>query len=639
MRKLAPVSALLLILGLLPCAQAQPSLATGARETYNVMGVADPVVVYTDAVYPNRFYYVPNTPRLAFETRNGKEVPRLGVVGFAFDDPDEKDIFSGGLLNFAVSLSLPKKAKDDLDKQIKDKYKNLTDIKVSAVPMSNAKAYAFCRVEKEDTGGAAFYARFLAAKNPGDVGLAPNEAEQTFAVSLPLKKRGFDLAVDAALHDNLYILYSFDYECRAREQKFIVTVNWDMVYEAFEKVKEETDGWSLFGFIGDENHTNIKERWEKAVTSECVKVEQIDVKPEDQAQLDALMSSILKEISDTLAKEFAPPKDLDPAALPGGGIEVLGVRIPIGQSHFSSNYRYASSRNTTRRRGTRTWNFTRRLLVKVPTVAAGFVGIKAYATPGDKKNPPEGDFCRRIKAIAWDEAVFQPPSIGQVQGWMPSYASYKITLLMGKNPQDKKDIIDRRSTVWQPGGHWQGVGQHPENACIQWTLAGRGINPDTYKNGAFDVELKMVGNAPQNEGDVIIVKRRVALAPQRVDAPLAEQLVAIGSIDVSGVDWEQPGAMKPGLRSISWQIEREGQKRLSGVIKPERSGNEVVPPANVVFATEEPEAGARRPSTKLTLHFVVGTKKYAWKKNGTDIRPLGNQFSLTQEDIEESYKE
>ena len=163
-----------LLLWLLPhLAHAQASLAAEDmidEVPVTIAGVKESFTLIRDAHRAEQWYYVPDRPRLFERSLAGGPVePDFALLRYQFDDPGNAEkLFEGGLMQFALSLSLPAEAIPQLKKAIAaTKTVPAEKIRLAALPFEAATVHLYVPQSGD-----------LVASTPQGPGIAP-----TFATS------------------------------------------------------------------------------------------------------------------------------------------------------------------------------------------------------------------------------------------------------------------------------------------------------------------------------------------------------------------------------------------------------------------------------------------------------------------------
>ncbi len=436
-------------------AWALPSLDPNDWEdvTVPIKGSDQKFTCIQDAQNPAMWYYVPKSPRLV--ENNGKPVFSL-IKYQGLDENNKEKSVAGGILQFAINLSLPTEASTAIRKRIfelksadwkapdaKDKVENLDkklklaekDLKLTCLPIASASCMVY------DLGGN------LTSSGGQMGGVAPTFANQDMVFQIKMSKLGTDI-YNAMVNGKggIPVTFSFAYLGISPKCGFTVEVDWDQTfthYSSDEKTKKVV-GCFLWSRTEEKRVQDVREN---LVQNKCIKVNTLSGPAMPDDQIDKYLEPILKRINDEMLQVASPPEKIDPAQAPDAG----------GGGWFGGGGSSLSIKNVAKnKKGKEVFKFDKQKIIESNTSCGGFIGLSGYSDAIRKECitvVPPGN---------WAEVKFTLPAVGDD----PRLNIKQVDLTVSMVDKDGNSAkisdtpgeagqIPQQSVTWTPStGYW-----------------------------------------------------------------------------------------------------------------------------------------------------------------------------------------
>lgn len=582
------VSLLGLVCPLVPPVFAQASLAAEDmidEVPVTIGGVRESFTLIRDARLPEQWYYVPDRPRLFERSLGGGPVePDFALVRYQFSDPGSAEkLLEGGLMQFALTMSLPAEAIPQLKKAIAAKKSVPAEkIRLAALPFEEASVHLYV----PESGD-------LVASKPQGPGIAPTFATQKVAFSVPLTRIGSDV-FDTLVNGNtgLAVAVEFSYKGLTPAAGFTITVDWDRAYQHYSKDSELRAQSAVIGTFGLQASVDRSTVINKLTSAKVVQVEVIEGGTFTAEVAAKYVDQILDRINKELIAQLTPPKVVEPAttkdATVGGFIDNL-----VGKFTGSAGYSAAIKKESDVKKGRERIEFKTRALVTRKTVAGGFVGVGRY---------PQGVRQRLVTVVPpgpWKSAFFMLPNVGDDQKAGIRQVDLQIRL------KHRGQSHQTQAVSWTPEGGWTGRDGKPRKILAFGLLDLRQADPKLE-----GVTFESIGQITVRN-DVLQVSEELPFADE---APLATPLALAKVVRVDGslLDWK--GVNDGSDLLMVSVVLKSGSRSFSGDLRPRNTDGQWGPPEPLVWIVP------RGAAVTADIRFVRsdGTE-VPWKRNGTDL--------------------
>lgn len=549
-------------------------------------GVRESFTLIRDGRRPEQWYYVPDRPRL-FERSlgSGPVEPDFTLLRFQFGDPaNAEKLLEGGLMQFALSLSLPAEAIPQLKKAIAaTKTVAPEKIRLAALPFEKASVHLYVPESGE-----------LIASKPQGPGIAPTFATQKVAFSVPLTRVGSDV-FDSLVNGNtgLAVAVEFDYKGLSPAAGFTITVDWDQAYRHYSSDKQFRAQAGVLGSVGLKASVDRSKVFNELTSRKIVQVDVIEGGAFTAEKAATYVDTILNRINTELTTALTPPAAVTPAkANDAKGAEGFIENV---KDQLSGAFGYSVAMKDQRevKRGRERIQFTSRSIETRKTVAGGFVGIGRY---------PE-DVRRRLVTIVppgpWKSAFFMLPNVGDDQQLGIRQIDLQVRLKHRGTPHQTQAVR------WTPDGGWVGRDAKPRTILAFGLLDLRQIDPKLE-----GVSFESVGQITVRN-DVLQVSQELPLDDEAaLTTPLS--LAKIVRVDGSSLDWK-------GIEDTSDLVAvnvvlKSGDRSLTGRLRPRNVDGKWAPPEPLIWVT------SRGGAVTADIRFIrADGAEVAWKQNGVDL--------------------
>ncbi|THB72613.1 MAG: hypothetical protein D6B28_05205 [Gammaproteobacteria bacterium] len=336
------------------------SLNTHALVNYEVGAITiDGIQLLQDSTDPNRYYYLPPTPRVAQHKDGTFE---LSLVKFV----DPKSETSGGLLHMLVTLALPK---DELE-QLTTKLKEINSKAVIAGPI---------QLKTEDDGSFQVISATLSdtglTREIITSGRAPISPGSKAAIASSLSPNGATLLWESMQKptSDVSVSVSAYYEAVMPSFNAKISADIDTVYTHFSKLRNVQEGY---------RKREIRDIVDELTRTGIVNIDVLDRMPEDKLnqQMQSLVNMISNKLTETIfdqktgftaipEKEKAVEKGQIKRRQKKGWLAKLFTGTG-NQKYFTDNQFVLKKRSDINKASFRI-NLNRRAVIKVPLFTAG----------------------------------------------------------------------------------------------------------------------------------------------------------------------------------------------------------------------------------------------------------------------------
>ena len=550
----------------------------------SIGGVRESFTLIRDARLPEQWYYVPDRPRLFERSLGGGPVePDFALIRYQFSDPGSAEkLLEGGLMQFALTMSLPAEAIPQLKKAIAAKKSVPAEkIRLAALPFEEASVHLYVPESGE-----------LVASKPQGPGIAPTFATQKVAFSVPLTRIGSDV-FDTLVNGNtgLAVAVEFSYKGLTPRAGFTITVDWDRAYQHYSKDSQLRAESAVIGAFGLKAKVDRSAVINKLTSSKVLQVEVIAGAP-SRPKSRRVNGPDAERINKELIAELTPPKVVEPAtakdATVGGYVDNL-----VGKFTGSAGYSVTVKKESDVKKGKERIEFNSREIVTRKTVAGGFVGVGRY---------PQEVRQRLVTVVPpgpWKSAFFMLPNVGDDQKAGIRQVDLQIRL------KHRGQSHQTQAVSWTPEGGWIGRDGKPRKILAFGLLDLRQADPKLE-----GVTFESIGQITVRN-DVLQVREELPFADE---APLATPLALAKVVRVDGslLDWK--GVNDGSDLLMVSVVLKSGNRSFSGDLRPRNIDGQWGPPEPLAWIVSRGE-----PVT-ADIRFVRsdGTE-VPWKRNGTNL--------------------
>lgn len=578
----AQLFATALTVALLSATHAYSQASLVAEDTIDDLKVttnslSETFTVVRDAFERDQWYYVPDTPRLYERIYNGTIQPEFTLIKYNFDDPQHPGSFlSGGLLQFAASLSIPADIVEQLRKQVETRtHQGPEHVRLAAMPMKSSQVSLYTP-----------QAGTLLASAPNGAGLGPTFESQKLVFSIPLTEIGADVYSGLTTSNTgVPVRVDYSYYGTTPPAGFTVTVHWDQTFSHYSSDSQFRAQASWFGLYGASYSSSSKSILENLINNHCVDVKITTGENFTMEQVQGYLQPILARINSELLDASKPPDKVDPAQAPsaGGGGGVIA----------SASYSVAMKNVNQHKSGDETFDFHVTSIVERHTVVQGEIGIGAYSPEIQKKLVffATGTFHRSYLTL---------PVISSDDALGVSSATVSVKLIGGSPERE----LATRSATWSPQGGWSDGTAFLAFELDSYQLDGAELSAlklaiDTTVNMRKGSPLQYTETIPAFNGKLPIVK-----PPQNE--------IDIVSIDATHLKWQDLDASS-NLTQIN-VVETSGNRTYSTTIAPPNENGKWTLPKVSYWVVHNGDPII----VKLTFKLADG-KTVPWSGNG-DLR-------------------
>lgn len=418
-----------LTLGLLLLAQAQSLLAASGLASFERLDVTiengkvkENVTCVKDSGDDNQWYYVPNTVRLA---QNSKGEPVFMLVSYQKDKKAgiQDD---GALLQCGFNLSLPEGALDTLKKEVIE-ITNNKKAKLAPLPMKNAQLSIYG--PKGDQLGAQVIAPTI----------GPSFSNECIPVQVSLNGIGTSV-LDTLLHGNggLQVYFIFDYDSKTPEASVKVTADYDKAYTHFSKEEETVKKWCAV-FWGGSDTTTKQEVYDSFTQDQTISVETVAGEGLDTERINAIVDTISQKFMDEMFQIKLPDQAVDPAKL-GDKTSKRGI-------FGGSNTNVVIKDQKLVKKGKMVYDLKHSNIVTLKTTVGGFLGLS------DIDENERSKYIVTVDPTKWSYAYYTLPTISpNMSGILDINLTINL-LYDGKQGEG----VNQQTAKWTKKGGWVDV--------------------------------------------------------------------------------------------------------------------------------------------------------------------------------------
>ena len=368
----------------------------GKKETFTVV---------RDFYDENQWYYIPDRPRLAM---NG-DLPQFHLIKYQTNDPKKAEQqIAGGVLQFAIRMSLPAmaidKLKDAIASSLKQKFPGVkkflgnfsSKIRLSAIPFNSSMVTVY----DLENG-------LMMSDAPQQPGIAPTFATQEVPFQLSLSTLGTGVSETLTKKGGgIPVLVTFNYYALTPPCGFSIEVDWDSLYRHFSADGKERWKIKYAGYMQSDLSLQAKLVKDLIKTTKAIRVTAVSGEAFKDEDIDKFMIPVLTRINNEIFDNTRPPPIADPARIP----EEPGQNW--FQSIFKSDPMEDFERHVAlkavefRRKGKETFEMTRQMIVERTSCCGGLIGI------GHLNEEAQKELIEYIPTGNWASAYFNLPAVG-----------------------------------------------------------------------------------------------------------------------------------------------------------------------------------------------------------------------------------
>jgi hypothetical protein len=560
----------------------------------NGIDVTNKFTVIRDALNAEQWYYVPNEPRVVLVGTDIGSAPEFTLLRYATRDSQDAQKFNGGgLINFAVTLSAPDGAVEQMKESIRGTLKSAgkpvpQDIRLSALPFKSASANIYS--PKGDQ------------LNSEPLGTGPSAlfATQKMVFSVPVTELGSDV-YDALVHSTtgIPVAIRFTFTGLTPPAGFTVDVNWDRAYDFYSRNSEfraHASYYGLFGAGGGYSSTDIRE---KLVDSKAIKINIIEGEGLTLDKIDAYLQPILKRINDELLEQFKPPPHIDPAVAPS---------VSAGGYFASASYSVAVKNVSLIKHGTETIDFRYSKHVDRDTVASGFVGIGLFPADVQKKLVVVVDNSTWINAY-----VPLPPVPKSVD---------KVNMDIRLTARDR--IFDAQNLSFNRADGWRDEQNHVvDRISFNLLKLRKDLGDEGVKAARYNIDYTLQAN-----GDTMAAKLELPVVENGSISIAPTRLVDTVTIDPGGLPWKVLSDEKKGATGTLTRVSislASGDQSINFTFRPALVEGRYMEPPPISWVIRRSSVGVpSKVGGSVEFRDQGGTRKWLFD----DLSKSSNDFSL-----------
>ena len=456
--------------------------------TVEIDGRKEVFTVIRDYYQEDQWYYIPDRPRLAMA---GK-LPQFHLIKYQTKDPkNSQKLLTGGVLQFAIKMSLPAKAveklKEEIVKSLRIRFPKVqkflgnyaTNIKLSAIPF-NSSMVTLYDLEKG----------VMLTDAPQKPGIAPTFATQEIPFQLNLTDLGADISEALTRKGGgIPVLVTFNYYAITPPCGFKIEVNWDMVYRHFSADFNARCRLKYLSYLAGDFAAQAQLVKDLINTNKAIKVTVLSGEAFKDEDIDKFMLPVLLRINNEIFDNTRPPPLVDPAKVaeepPSNWFSKLFESQPMEDYKSQVALKAVEYRN----KGHETFEMTRQLELERVSCCGGLIGI------GDLSEDEQNQLIELIPAGNWQSAYFSLPAVGDD----PSLGIKSVDLSVTLVDKDGKTLSGGpavQSATWsEKTGQWAAKGE--TRTALLFPLA---YLYDKYPRKVADFKFKVVSKITHKHG-------------------------------------------------------------------------------------------------------------------------------------------
>ena len=539
--------------------------------------------VIRDALRPEQWYYAPKEPRLSEVLINGRREPEFDLVRYQFKDPaDPEKLAEGGFLQFAMTLSVPPEAIQQLKASIAAQTKAKPEtIRLAALPFKSATANLY--IPKSG---------LLVASEPVGPGIAPTFSTQKMAYSMSLTKIGSDV-YDTLANGTTGLLagVEFTYTGLTPPVGFTVTVDWDQAYTFYSKDEKIRAQLGIGSWLGAKAQVDRNKLVETLKQNKVIEIDEID-NPDNGAKY---LEMILSRINSELLEQMKPPDKVPEAAAGDPNPDKSILDRLTGKFYAAGGYSVAIKDRKVVKKGREKVTFRSRHLQERKTIATGTLSLGVYADEVRRSH------VRVVPPGPWKSAFFLLPNVGDAQEIGISQVDLELRLRKGNDTQSTQ------VAVWKPTGGWSGIGGTAPRSLVAFGLMDLYQKDPTMANVNFETITQIT-----LKNDVLRVTDSLPVDDQRaIVTPLSA--VKVLRLDTTSLSW---AGLEPTSKLVSMMVSvRAGDRSFNTLVKPRLLDSKLAPPAPVNWIMPRT---ATPVTATITFRLSDGTT-INWSRNGQNL--------------------
>lgn len=456
--------------------------------TVEVNGKKEVFTVIRDYYQEDQWYYIPNRPRLAMA---GK-LPQFHLIKYQTKDPkNSQKLLTGGILQFAVKLSLPaeaiEKLKKEIVKNLKIRFPNIqkflgnyaTKIKLSAIPFNSSMVTLYDLEEGKMTADA-----------PQKPGIAPTFATQEIPFQLNLTELGSDISEALTRKGGgIPVLVTFNYYAITPPCGFKIDVNWDLVYRHFSNDLKYRCKLKYLSYLASDSEWQAQLVKDLIKTNKAIKVTVISGAAFKDEDINKFMLPLLMRINNEIFDNTRPPPLVDPAKVAEAPPANWFSKLFESQPMEDYKAQFALKASEYRNKGHETFEMTKQLEVERVSCCGGLIGI------GDLSENEQHQLIELIPSGNWQSAYFSLPAVGDNPDLGIKSVELSVTMV-DKDGRSLTGAPAMQSASWsERTGEWKARGEN--RTALLFPLA---YLYDKYPRKIADLKFKVVSKITHKHG-------------------------------------------------------------------------------------------------------------------------------------------